>query len=200
MVDDTNVRTGQCHCGTVRFEATLVDGLNSALRCTCSYCRMRGAVVVMAEMGGVKNPAGRGCADDLSLSYRRGAALLLLALWHLHPPSTTIEPKPVRRQRRVPRWREPVRFSGSAGHRWRQSHQRHRPADAPRRHAALYSGGRVARMSVSDMRDRRSRISQTLMQATRLMRATIPQSAMLIFASVITLVQRSTSLATRFLR
>jgi hypothetical protein len=42
MVDDANVRSGQCHCGAVRFEATLSDGFNSILRCTCSYCRMRG--------------------------------------------------------------------------------------------------------------------------------------------------------------
>jgi hypothetical protein len=51
MVGDTNVRAGQCHCGAVRFEVTLSDGFNSIRRCTCSCCRMRGAVVVMAEMG-----------------------------------------------------------------------------------------------------------------------------------------------------
>lgn len=43
MVDDTTIRTGQCHCGAVRFEVTLSDGFNSIRRCTCSYCRMRGA-------------------------------------------------------------------------------------------------------------------------------------------------------------
>jgi hypothetical protein len=53
MADDTSVR-GQCHCGAVHFEATLSDGFSTILRCNCSYCRMRGAVVVMAEMGGVK--------------------------------------------------------------------------------------------------------------------------------------------------
>jgi hypothetical protein len=66
MVDDTRVRAGQCHCGAVRFEATLSDGFNSALRCTCSYCRMRGAVVVMAEMGGVRILQG----EDALTSYR----------------------------------------------------------------------------------------------------------------------------------
>ena len=53
MADDTTVRTGGCHCGAVRFEATLVRGFRSVRRCTCSYCRMRGAVVVSAEMGGI---------------------------------------------------------------------------------------------------------------------------------------------------
>ena len=38
--------TGACHCGAVRFTATLTHGLASARRCTCSICRMRGAVAV----------------------------------------------------------------------------------------------------------------------------------------------------------
>jgi hypothetical protein len=37
---------GGCHCGSVRFEVTLPQGLASARRCTCSLCRMRGAVAV----------------------------------------------------------------------------------------------------------------------------------------------------------
>ena len=66
MVGDPNVRTGQCHCGAVRFEVTLSDGFNSILRCTCSYCRMRGAVVAMAEMGGIRILQG----EDALTSYR----------------------------------------------------------------------------------------------------------------------------------
>ena len=45
---------GACHCGTVRLRVKLTDGLRSARRCTCSYCRMRGAVAVTAELGGVE--------------------------------------------------------------------------------------------------------------------------------------------------
>jgi hypothetical protein len=45
----------------VGFEATLSDGFNSILRCTCSYCRMRGVVVVvMAEVGGIRIQQGEG--------------------------------------------------------------------------------------------------------------------------------------------
>ncbi|MCC0808189.1 GFA family protein [Methylobacterium sp. W2] len=66
MAADFNQRTGQCHCGAVRFEATLSAGLGTIRRCTCSYCRMRGAVVVSAETGGVKVLQG---ADTLT-SYR----------------------------------------------------------------------------------------------------------------------------------
>lgn len=43
-----------CHCRRVRFEVTLSDGLNTARRCDCSFCRMRGAVVVSAEPDGVR--------------------------------------------------------------------------------------------------------------------------------------------------
>lgn len=38
--------TGGCHCGAVRFRVRLADGLRTARRCTCSYCRMKGAVAV----------------------------------------------------------------------------------------------------------------------------------------------------------
>lgn len=37
---------GACHCGTVKFTVTLPQGFASARRCTCSICRMRGAVAV----------------------------------------------------------------------------------------------------------------------------------------------------------
>ena len=37
---------GSCHCGAVKFTASLPEGLASARRCTCSMCRMRGAVAV----------------------------------------------------------------------------------------------------------------------------------------------------------
>ena len=38
--------SGACHCGSVRFTVTLTEGFSSARRCTCSICRMRGAVAV----------------------------------------------------------------------------------------------------------------------------------------------------------
>jgi hypothetical protein len=37
---------GACHCGAVQFTVTLTEGFASARRCTCSICRMRGAVAV----------------------------------------------------------------------------------------------------------------------------------------------------------
>ncbi|MGL4405518.1 MAG: GFA family protein [Notoacmeibacter sp.] len=51
--------SGQCHCGSVHFRAKLADGLKTARRCTCSYCRMRGAVVVSAELGGLEVTKGQ---------------------------------------------------------------------------------------------------------------------------------------------
>ena len=57
---------GQCHCGAVRFEAKLSDGFNTIRRCTCSYCRMRGAVAVSAQMGGIRILRG----EEALTSYR----------------------------------------------------------------------------------------------------------------------------------
>jgi hypothetical protein len=37
---------GSCHCGAVKFTARLPLGFASARRCTCSICRMRGAIAV----------------------------------------------------------------------------------------------------------------------------------------------------------
>ncbi len=38
-----------CHCGAVELRVTLADGLASAGRCDCSFCRRRGAVTVTVK-------------------------------------------------------------------------------------------------------------------------------------------------------
>ncbi len=53
-----------CHCGTVRFRVDLPDGFRTARRCTCSFCRMRGAVVVSARLADITFLAGE---DNLTL-------------------------------------------------------------------------------------------------------------------------------------
>ena len=58
MVPDIEQAEGACHCGTVRFRVRLKDGLRSARRCDCSYCRMRGAVAVTADLGDLEVLAG----------------------------------------------------------------------------------------------------------------------------------------------
>ena len=57
---------GSCHCGAVRFTATLPEGLASARRCTCSICRMRGAVAVTGSIDGFKVLEG----EDKIATYR----------------------------------------------------------------------------------------------------------------------------------
>lgn len=66
MTAEPERRLGHCHCGAVRFDVELSDGLNTARRCTCSYCRMRGAVAVSAELGGIRFIKG----EDVLTSYR----------------------------------------------------------------------------------------------------------------------------------
>jgi hypothetical protein len=53
MIDDTAPLQAACHCGTVRFRVKLSDGFRSARRCTCSFCRMRGAIAVSARLEGL---------------------------------------------------------------------------------------------------------------------------------------------------
>jgi hypothetical protein len=61
-----------CHCGAVQFQVTLPDGLSSARRCSCSFCRMRGGVAVTADLDGITFTAGR---DALTLyQFNTGVA------------------------------------------------------------------------------------------------------------------------------
>ena len=63
---------GTCHCKSVQFTVTLSDGLNSARRCTCSFCAMRGAIAVSAPLGGIQFTKGE---EHLSLyQFNTGAA------------------------------------------------------------------------------------------------------------------------------
>jgi hypothetical protein len=44
---------GACHCKTVRFRVKLTDGFNTARRCNCTFCAMRGAVAVSANLADI---------------------------------------------------------------------------------------------------------------------------------------------------
>lgn len=51
---------GACHCGAVQFTVTLTQGFASARRCTCSLCRMRGAVAVTSTPADFRLTLGEG--------------------------------------------------------------------------------------------------------------------------------------------
>jgi len=55
---------GACHCGAVRFRVRLSDGLRTARRCTCSYCRMRGAVAVSVDLDGLRIMEGEALLSE----------------------------------------------------------------------------------------------------------------------------------------
>lgn len=59
---------GACHCGAVRFRVRLTDGFETARRCTCSYCRMRGAIGVSADLDGFEIVSG----GDMLTLYQFG--------------------------------------------------------------------------------------------------------------------------------
>jgi hypothetical protein len=57
---------GSCHCGAVKFTTTLTQGFASARRCTCSICRMRGAVAVTSTPDQFRPTQG----EDKLATYR----------------------------------------------------------------------------------------------------------------------------------
>lgn len=63
------VHPASCHCGAVRFELDLPDGLVEPRRCDCSLCRRRGAIVASVPLDGLRILAGE---DQLSL-YQFGS-------------------------------------------------------------------------------------------------------------------------------
>jgi hypothetical protein len=64
ILDERPVYQAACHCGTVRFSLRLTDGLQTARRCNCSYCQMRGAVAVSANLHDLNVTQGK---DALTL-------------------------------------------------------------------------------------------------------------------------------------
>ena len=67
---EPELREGACHCGAVRFRVRLAGGLAAARRCTCSYCRMRGAVALTAKLADLELISG---AETLA-TYRFNTA------------------------------------------------------------------------------------------------------------------------------
>ncbi|WP_120501649.1 GFA family protein [Roseovarius sp. EL26] len=53
-----------CHCSAVKLRLRLSDGLNTARRCDCSFCRRRGAPAVSAPLNGLEVIKG---VDNLTL-------------------------------------------------------------------------------------------------------------------------------------
>lgn len=48
----------QCHCGDVQFKIFLPEGLTQPVRCNCSFCGMRGAVMVFTTLSGLEITQG----------------------------------------------------------------------------------------------------------------------------------------------
>jgi hypothetical protein len=53
-----------CHCGAVELAVRLKDGLATARRCDCSYCRRRGTAVASVSLADLTIVKG---ADSLTL-------------------------------------------------------------------------------------------------------------------------------------
>ncbi|WP_411037281.1 GFA family protein [Shinella sp. BYT-45] len=72
MSDERKRHAAACHCGTVRFRVRLTDAFNTIRRCSCSYCRMRGAIAVSAQLADIEFEQGE---DNLTLyQFNTGTA------------------------------------------------------------------------------------------------------------------------------
>lgn len=72
MSDPRPVHRLSCHCGTVKIDLRLTNGFETIRRCTCSYCRMRGAIAASVRLEDLTIVAG---AENLSLyQFNTGTA------------------------------------------------------------------------------------------------------------------------------
>ena len=59
MNANPKIHSAACHCGSVELNVRLTDEFNTIRRCSCSYCRMRGAVAVSANLDGIEFVKGQ---------------------------------------------------------------------------------------------------------------------------------------------
>lgn len=72
MARESQQHDAACHCGAVKFRVRLTDGFDTIRRCSCSYCRMRGAVAVSAALEDIEFVAGE---ENLTLyQFNTGTA------------------------------------------------------------------------------------------------------------------------------
>ena len=60
------IRTGGCHCGRVRYRAQLPDDSLAGVRCNCSICAMKGAVMTYLPKEALTVTSG----EDSVATYR----------------------------------------------------------------------------------------------------------------------------------
>ena len=88
MQGELKTYKGSCHCGAVRFEAQTT--LSPALRCNCSLCRRKGAVMAAVDPEHFKLLSGE---ESLSL-YQSGTRIAkhyfckLCGIYTFHRPRT----------------------------------------------------------------------------------------------------------------
>tara|TARA_B110000967_G_scaffold69165_1_gene71582 strand:+ start:9094 stop:9519 length:426 start_codon:yes stop_codon:yes gene_type:complete len=60
-MDVKSIHKGSCHCGSIKFELALPNGLEDLRRCDCSMCSKRGAIVASVPLSGLKITKGEDC-------------------------------------------------------------------------------------------------------------------------------------------
>lgn len=55
---------GHCHCGEVTFEVTTEENITSGVRCNCSLCRRKAAVMVLVDQAQFKVTGGQSVLSE----------------------------------------------------------------------------------------------------------------------------------------
>lgn len=61
---ETVIKIGHCHCGAVEFEIELEGEISKGMRCNCSLCKRKGAVMAAVTIDKLRVIKG---ADNLAL-------------------------------------------------------------------------------------------------------------------------------------
>ncbi len=66
-----------CHCGGVEVEVNVPDQYKKLMRCNCSLCKRKGAIMTMVGTNDLKVIKGQDSFKALSVPYKCSRALFL---------------------------------------------------------------------------------------------------------------------------
>ena len=86
-VGDTQIQEkhlATCHCGSVKLELTLPNGIEKPRRCDCSICKRKGAMVASVALDGIRIIEGESLLNftNLILILRNITFVLIVVSTH----------------------------------------------------------------------------------------------------------------------
>ena len=81
-----------CHCGKVEAEINISNNFEKILRCNCSICKRKGAVMSMVKNEDFKIVKGKDVLSLYQFHSKGSKTLFLFFLWNLHSPPPRSNP------------------------------------------------------------------------------------------------------------